>query len=148
MLDVLRIDGGPPVGVEKFVDTSVGVGLGEATISDFFAKDADDAGVILIEDDDGDAPAEVFEILADPEEIEWEVIVECEVGYLFFDLWAAVLCLVLETATIAYFGVEALAGGKGFVLFDFVEDIIWHAVVGAPWHDGCFVIYDERGRID
>ena len=91
---------------------------------------------MLVEDDDGYAPAEVLEILADSEEIRGKVVVQAEILDFGLNGGCAGVGSVLETGAVAYFRVEELTGGEGFVGLYFVKHIEGHFVVTAPGNVG------------
>ena len=131
-LDVFRVGGVAPVGIEDVRDGAVGVSRGEADVAGLLASEADDARAVLVEDDDADGEAEVLEILADTEEICGEVVVGEEVVHLGCCLCGGLFCVVDKAAAVADLGVEHLAGGESLVGLDEVDDVIRHLVVGTP----------------
>ena len=122
----------------------MGVSRGEADVAGLLACEADDACAVLVEDDDTDGEAEVLEILADSEEICGEVVVGEEVVHLGCCLCGGCACVVDKAAAVADLGVEHLAGGKGLVGLDEVDDVVGHLVVGTPW-DVLHLVGDEHG---
>ena len=110
----------------------MGVSRGEADVAGLLASEANDARAVLVEDDDADGEAEVLEILADTEEICGEVVVGEEVVHFLLHLCVGGTCVVDKAAAVADLGVEHLAGGKGLVGLDEVDDVVGHLVVGTP----------------
>ena len=100
--------------------------------------------VVLIEDDDADGEAEVLEVLAHAEEVTGEVVVGGEVVHFFLCLCGGCARVVDKAAAVADFGVEHLAGGKGLVGLNEVDDVVGHVVVGSPW-DVLHLVGDDDG---
>lgn len=59
-------------------------------------------------------------------------------------MFGGLLRVVDESATIADFGVEHLAGGECLVGPDEVDDVVGHLVAGTPW-DVLHIVGDEYG---
>ena len=70
-------------------------------------------------------------------------------------MFGGLLRVVDESAAVAYFGVEHLAGAQCLVGLDEIDDVIWHTVVTAPgyvfhalvdedWRDVVFLLKDFR----
>ena len=87
---------------------------------------------------------QLLEVLADTEEIGRQGVVEQEVLDLLLDRRAALVGVVFQSAAIADFGIEHLAGGERFVALDEFKDVVWQGVVAAPRHIGKRVIDDDR----
>ena len=75
----------------------------------------------------------MLEIEASAEEIIRHVVLEEEIGDLLLDIGGTLAGIVLETLTVAHFGVPLLAGGQRFVGFNLLEDVVGHEVVRSPW---------------
>ena len=121
-----------PVGKEYFFTRAISSGGHEATVAGFLAEHGGDARAILGKNDQGDAKAEVFEIEASAEEIIRHVIFKEEICDLLLDIGGTLAGIVLETLTVAHFGVPLLAGGQRFIGFNLLEDVVGHEVVRAP----------------
>ena len=132
-LDVLRGRSVAPVGIENVRDYAVLVSRGKADVTGLLSGEPDDARAVFIEDDDAYGEAEVFEVLADTEEICGEVVIGEEVVHLGCCLCGGCARVVDKATAVADFGVEHLAGGESFIGLDEVDDVIRHLVVGAPW---------------
>ena len=74
----------------------------------------------------------MFEIEASAEEIIRHVVLKEEIGDLLLDIGGTLAGIVLETLTVAHFGVPLLAGGQRLVGFNLLEDVVGHEVVRAP----------------
>ena len=132
MLYIGRIDEMLPVGKEYFFACAIGSSGREATVAGFLAKHGGDACAILGKNDQGDTEAEVLEIEASAEEIISHVVLKEEIGDLLLDIGGTLAGIVLETLTVAYFGVPLLAGGQRFIGFNLLEDVVGHEVVRSP----------------
>lgn len=112
------------------------------TIACLFAHDADNATVILIEDDHADAKAEVLEVLAYAEEVTCKVVVQHEVIHLRLHLCGGKLCVINKSAAIADFSIEHLASAHCLVRLDEINDIVRHLVVASP-RDVLHLVVDD-----
>ena len=59
-------------------------------------------------------------------------VLEEEIGDLLLDIGGTLAGIVLETLTVAHFGVPLLAGGQRLVGFNLLEDVVGHEVVRSP----------------
>ena len=132
MLYIGRIDEMLPVGKEYFFACAIGCSWREAAVTSFLAEHGGDACAILGKNDERDTEAEVFEIEASAEEIIRHVVLEEEIGDLLLDIGGTLAGIVLETLTVAHFGVPLLASCQRLVGFNLLEDVIGHEVVRAP----------------
>ena len=95
-----------------------------------------------------DGKAEVLEVLTDAEEVCGEVVVEKEVlDFLFYGIGGDAR-IIPQPCAIADLGVEALAGGEGFVFLYEVENIERHLIVAAPRNVREFIVYDGRHDVN
>jgi hypothetical protein len=101
----------------------------------------------MIEYYDGDTKAEMFEVLRHAEEVCRKIVVKKEVVDFLLDLCGGGFSYVLDSGTIAHFGVELLTRGECFVRFNEFQDVIRHFVVMFPWHILHFVIDRNRGCV-
>ena len=85
----------------------------------------------------------MLEVLADTEEIGRQGVVEQEVLDLLLDRRAALVGVVFQSAAVAHFGIEHLAGRKRLVALDEFKDVEGHGVVAAPRHITELVIDDD-----
>ena len=74
----------------------------------------------------------MFEIEASAEEIIRHVVLKEEIGDLLLDIGGTLAGIVLETLTVAHFGVPLLASCQRLVGFNLLEDVVGHEVVCAP----------------
>lgn len=147
MLYIGRIDEMLPVGKEYFFTRAISSGGREATVAGFLAEHGGDARAILGKNDQGDAKAEVFEIEASAEEIIRHVILKEEIGDLLLDIGGTLAGIVLETLTVAHFGVPLLASCQRLVGFNLLEDVVGHEVVRSPWDVLGMVIQLDRRNL-
>ena len=131
-----------PVGIEDVRDDAVLVSRGKADVTGLLACEPYDVRAVLVENDDADGETEVFEVLADAEEISGEVVVSEEVIDLGRCLCGGCARVVDKAAAVADFGVEHLAGGESFIGLNEVDDVIRHLVVCTPW-DVLHLVGDE-----
>lgn len=110
MLYIGRIDEMLPVGKEYFFACAIGSSGSETAVAGFLAEHGGDACAILGKNDERDTEAEVFEIEASAEEIIRHVVLEEEISDLLLDIDGTLAGIVLETLTVAHFGVPLLAG--------------------------------------
>ncbi len=78
----------------------------------------------------------MLEVLAHAEEVACEVVVKQKVLDVGGNGIGSLGGVVLEAGAIAYFGVEHLTGGKGFVRFYQVDDVEGHKV---EWHPTAYM---------
>ena len=100
------------------------------TIARLFAHDADNATGILIEDDYADAEPEVLKVLAHPEEVTCEVVVQHKVIHL--RLCGGKLRVIDKSTAIADFSIEHLASAHCLVGLDEINDVVRHLIVTSP----------------
>ena len=99
----------------------------------------------------------MFEIEASAEEIISHVVLKEEIFDLAFCGFSTLAGVVLESLTITHFGVPLLAGGKGLVGFNLLEDVVGHEVVRSPWdvlgmviqldRRNLAILFEERGGV-
>ena len=121
-----------PVGKEYFFACAIGSSRRETAVAGFLAEHGGDACAILGKNDERDTEAEVFEIEASAEEIIRHVVLKEEIGDFLLDIGGTLAGIVLETLTVAHFGVPLLAGGQGLVGFNLLEDVVGHEAVRSP----------------
>lgn len=139
-----RSDALTPVGVKDGGDFADGVGRGEAAVTGFLTQEAHNLCAVLVENKHTDGKAEVLEVLTDAEEVCGEVVVEKEVlDFLFYGIGGDAR-IIPQPCAIADLGVEALAGGEGFVFLYEVENIERHLIVAAPRDIGELIVYERR----
>ena len=76
----------------------------------------------------------MLEVLAHAEEIACEVVVKQEVFDFRADGCGGLGAVVDKAGVVAYFGIEHLTGGEGFVRLYQVDDVERHQVGGTPRH--------------
>lgn len=86
----------------------------------------------------------MLEVLTDTEKVCCEVVVEKEVLDFILDRGGGDAGIIPQPCAIADLGVEALAGGEGFVFLYEVENIERHLVVAAPRDIRELIVYERR----
>lgn len=137
-----------PVGVEYLRDASRLVGGREAAVTRLLAEQPHNLSTVGIKDDDTDGEAEVFEVLADTEEVRGEVVVEREVLDFTLDSRLLTLDFVLQTRPEADLGIKELAGCQRLVLLDKVDNVEGHLIVAAPRHIAEAIVNDSRHDVN
>ena len=92
------------------------IGGREATITGFLSQQAYNLCAVLVENKHGYGEAEVLKVLTDAEKVSGEVIVKKEVLDIILDLCGCFGGAILQSRTIAYLGIETLAGCQSFFL--------------------------------
>ena len=108
------------------------VSRGKATITGLLSQQPDDARTVIVEKEHRYGEAEVLEVLADAEKIRGEVVVEKEVLDIILDLCGGFGGAILQSGSVADFGVETLAGCQCFIFLDEREQVERHLIVAAP----------------
>ena len=89
----------------------------------------------------------MFEVLRHAEEVSRKIVVKKEVVDFLLDLCGGGFSYVLDSGTIAHFGVELLTRGERFVRFNEFQDVIGHTIVVSPRHLLPLAIDGYRGRV-
>ena len=89
----------------------------------------------------------MLEVLAHAEEIACEVVVKQEVFDFRADGCGGLGAVVDKAGVVAYFGIEHLTGGKGFVRFYQVDNVERHLVCRTPRHIAVGVGEDCRRNL-
>ena len=147
MLHISRSNVVLPVGKEYFFTRAISSGGREATVAGFLAKHGGDSRAILGKNDQGDTEAEVLEIEASAEEIIRHVVLKEEIGDLLLDIGGTLAGIVLDTLTVAHFGVPLLAGGERFIRFNLLEHVVGHEVISAPWDVAGMIVQMDRRNL-
>ncbi len=137
-----------PVGVKDFGNATVLVSRGEATVAGFLSQQTDDARTVLIENKHRYGEAKVLKVLTDAEKVSGEVVVKKEVLDIILDLCGGFGGAILQPRTIAYLGVETLAGCQSFVFLDEREQVERHLIVAAPRNVRERIIYDGQHDVN
>ena len=99
----------------------------------------------FIENNQAHGKAEVFEILANTEEIARHVVIQEELLDLVHHfLFAHFISLVQQTASIAHLCIEHLASAQCFITLNQIDNVIRHLVVRSPRHIAHLVAHMAR----
>lgn len=99
------------------------VSRSEAAVTGFLSQQPDDARAVLVEDKHGHGEAEVLKVLRNAEKVSGEVVVKSEVLDCTLDGSGGFGNAVLQAGSVAYLGVETLAGCQCFILLDEREQV-------------------------
>ena len=136
-----------PVGEIEARDFAVGVRRSEAAVTGLLSDKAHYLCALGVQYDYRHGEGKVLEVLAHAEEVACEVVVKQKVLDVGGNGIGSLGGVVLEAGAIAYFGVEHLTGGEGFVRFYQVDDVEGHKVGGTPRHICVGVGEDSRRNL-